>query len=129
MHVSEIMHKGDEVPVASEDISVQQAIDIIGKKGFGCIGLTDKNGLLTGIITDGDIRRHLSNDIMGKQAKDIMTRGPKIASPDTLVAEAMAVMNNLKGAFRAITCLLVVDASGKPVGLLHIHDCLRAGFA
>jgi len=129
MQVSEIMHKGDEVPLAPEDISVQEAIDIIGKKSFGCIGLTDKNGLLTGIITDGDIRRHVSNNIMQKTAKDIMTRNPKIATPDMLVAEAMAVMNNLKGAFRAITCLLVVDAGGKPVGLLHIHDCLRAGFA
>ena len=129
MKVSEIMHKGDQLPVASEDISIQEAIGIISAKGFGCIGLTDKQGLLTGIVTDGDIRRKLSADILTKTAKDIMSRQPKTASPDTLVAEAMAVMNNLKGAFRAITCLLVVDAAGKPVGLLHIHDCLRAGFA
>jgi arabinose-5-phosphate isomerase len=125
MKVSEIMHKGDQVPLASEDISVPDAINIITKKNFGCIGLTDKNGLLTGIITDGDIRRKVSNDLLSKKAKDIMTRQPKIAAPDALVAEAMAIMN----AFNSITCLLVVDASGKPVGLLHIHDCLRAGFA
>ncbi len=129
MKVSEIMHKGDQVPLAPEDISVTEAIGIITAKGFGCIGLTDKQGLLTGIITDGDIRRKLSPDILQKTAKDIMTRQPKTASPDALVAEAMAVMNDLKNAFRRITCLLVVDASGKPVGLLHIHDCLRAGFA
>ncbi len=129
MKVSEIMHKGDELPVASEDVSVAAAIDIITAKGFGCIGLTDKNGLLTGIITDGDIRRKISADLPSKKAKDIMSRQPKTASPDMLVAEAMAVMNDLKNAFRRITCLLVVDASGKPVGLLHIHDCLRAGFA
>jgi arabinose-5-phosphate isomerase len=129
MRVSEIMHKGDEVPLAPEDISVPAAIDIITKKGFGCIGLVDKQGLLTGIVTDGDIRRKLSPDILTKTAKDIMTRQPKTAAPDALVAEAMAVMNDLKNAFRRITCLLVVDAGGKPVGLLHIHDCLRAGFA
>jgi arabinose-5-phosphate isomerase len=119
------MHKGDAVPLASENISVPEAIDIITKKGFGCIGLTDSSGKLTGIITDGDIRRKVSNDIMSKKAKDIMTRQPKIAAPDTLVAEAMAIMN----AFNSITCLIVVDAGNKPVGLLHIHDCLRAGFA
>jgi arabinose-5-phosphate isomerase len=129
MKVSEIMHKGDQIPLAAENISVTEAIGIITAKGFGCIGLTDKQGLLTGIITDGDIRRKLSPDILSKTAKDIMTRQPKTASPEMLVAEAMAVMNDLKNAFRRITCLLVVDANGKPVGLLHIHDCLRAGFA
>jgi arabinose-5-phosphate isomerase len=129
MKVSEIMHTGDQVPLASEDISVPDAIDIIGKKGFGCIALTDKNGGLAGIITDGDIRRQVGNDILSKKAKDIMTRGPKVASPDTLVAEAMAIMNNLGKSFRNITTLIVVDAGSKPVGLLHIHDCLRAGFA
>jgi arabinose-5-phosphate isomerase len=129
MKVSEIMHKGEQVPVASENISVADAIRIITEKGFGCIGLTDAQGVLTGIITDGDIRRKISADIMTKTARDIMTRQPKTAAPDALVAEAMAVMNDLKNTFRRITCLLVVDATGKPVGLLHIHDCLRAGFA
>lgn len=129
MKVSEIMHKDDAVPLASEDISVPTAIDIMGKKSFGCIALTDKNGVLTGIITDGDIRRKVSNNILQKTAKDIMTRGPKTAAPDMLVAEAMAVMNNTKQSFRNITTLIVVDAGNKPVGLLHIHDCLRAGFA
>ncbi len=129
MKVSEIMHTGNKVPLAPEDIAVPEAIDIITAKGFGCIGLTDKNGLLTGIITDGDIRRKIGEDILGKTAKDIMTQNPKTASSDTLVAEAMAVMNDMKNSFRRITCLLVVDTNGKPVGLLHIHDCLRAGFA
>lgn len=129
MKVSEIMHKGETVPIASENISVSEAVKIISEKGFGCIGLTDGQGLLTGIITDGDIRRKLAADILTKTARDIMTRQPKTASPDTLVAEAMAVMNDLKNSFRRITCLLVVDSAGKPVGLLHIHDCLRAGFA
>ncbi len=129
MKVSEIMHKGEQVPLASENVPVSEAIAIISAKGFGCIGLTDAQGLLTGIITDGDIRRKLSADILTKTAKDIMTRNPKTAPADALVAEAMAMMNDLKNTFRKITCLLVVDTAGKPVGLLHIHDCLRAGFA
>jgi arabinose-5-phosphate isomerase len=129
MRVSEIMHKGDQVPLAAEDTPMAQAIEVITARGFGCIGLTGKDGTLTGIITDGDIRRKVGENIMQKAAKDVMTRGPKTVSPDTLVAEAMAVMNDMKNTFRRITCLLVVDANGKPVGLLHIHDCLRAGFA
>lgn len=128
MKVSEIMHTGDQVPLASEEASMTEAIRIINEKSFGCVGLTNKEGLLTGIITDGDIRRKLSADIMSKSAKDIMSRTPKTIPADALVAEAMAVMNDMKNTFRKITSLLVVDAAGKPVGLLHIHDCLRAGF-
>ncbi|MFH1158429.1 MAG: KpsF/GutQ family sugar-phosphate isomerase [Pseudomonadota bacterium] len=129
MKVSEIMHRGERLPVAPETISVTEAIGIITEKGFGCIGLVNGQGILTGIITDGDIRRKLSVDILTKIAKDIMSRSPRTVSPDALVAEAMAVMNDLKSTFRKITCLLVADEAGKPVGLLHIHDCLRAGFS
>ena len=129
MEVSEIMHKGERLPVASENISITEAIGIITEKGFGCLGLVNKQGILTGIITDGDIRRKLSSDILTKKAKDIMSCRPQTVSPETLVAEAMAIMNDLKNVFRKITCLLVVDEVGKPVGLLHIHDCLRAGFS
>jgi len=128
MRVSEIMHRGDQLPVASENISLPEAIGIISAKGFGCIGLVDSRGVLTGIITDGDIRRKLCAGIMTKTARDIMSLRPKTVPTDALVAEAMAVMNDLKNTFRKITSLLVVDAAGKPVGLLHIHDCLRAGF-
>lgn len=128
MKVSEIMHKGDQVPLASEDTLLPEAIGIINEKGFGCIGITNQEGILTGIITDGDIRRKLSADIMSKSARDIMSRMPKTIPTDALVAEAMAIMNDMKNTFRKITSLLVVDEAGKPVGLLHIHDCLRAGF-
>ncbi|MBI3441943.1 MAG: CBS domain-containing protein, partial [Proteobacteria bacterium] len=129
MTVSEIMHQGEQLPVASENVSLPDAIKIINAKGFGCIALINDQGVLSGIITDGDIRRKLSADIMTKTAKDIMSRTPKTVATDTLVAEAMAIMNDLKNTFRKITSLLVVDSAGKPVGLLHIHDCLRAGFA
>lgn len=128
MRVSEIMHKGENLPVASLDITVEAAIKIIGEKGFGCIALTNADGTLAGIITDGDIRRQISAGILTKKASEIMSKSPKTAAPDALVAEAMAVMNDLKNSFRKITTLVVVD-NGKPVGLLHIHDCLRAGFA
>lgn len=129
MRVTEIMHTGAQLPLASENVSVAEAVKIIGEKGFGCVALTDSSGKLSGIITDGDIRRHLSSDLPAKTARDIMTRDPKTANTETLVAEAMAVMNDLKNAFRKITCLIVVDSNGRPAGLLHIHDCLRAGFA
>ncbi|MCK4946689.1 MAG: KpsF/GutQ family sugar-phosphate isomerase [Alphaproteobacteria bacterium] len=129
MKVSEIMHKDERLPVISENVSVTETIGIITEKGFGCIGLVNEKGILTGIITDGDIRRKLCSDILTKTAKDIMSSCPQTVSPDALVAEAMAIMNDLKNAFRKITCLLVVDEDGRPVGLLHIHDCLRAGFS
>lgn len=129
MRVTEIMHTGDSLPVASQDISVADAVKIISSKSFGCIALTDTAGVLAGIITDGDIRRHLSDNLMSKNAADIMTKNPKVATLDTLVAEAMAVMNGLKAQSPKITTLIVVDGANKPQGLLHIHDCLRAGFA
>ena len=130
MRVSEIMHKDDNVPVASENISIREAVEIISKKSLGCIALVDSSGTLSGLITDGDLRRHLLDDgIAHKTAKDIMSRTPRTAAPDMLVAEAMAVMNDLKNTFRKITTLIVVDQAQKPVGVLHLHDCLRAGFA
>ncbi len=129
MRVTEIMHTGDSLPIASEDVSVADAVKIISDKGFGCIALTCADGTLAGIITDGDIRRHLSDGLSGRTAKDVMTKNPKVATEGMLVAEAMAVMNDLKNAYRKITTLVVVNDEKKPVGLLHLHDCLRAGFA
>jgi arabinose-5-phosphate isomerase len=129
MQVAEIMHKGAALPVAHENVTVAEAVKIISDKGFGCIALVDDKGALSGIITDGDVRRHLSDGLLQKPAKEIMSRNPRTAAPTTLVAEAMAVMNDLKNSFRKITTLIVVDGEGRPEGLLHLHDCLRAGFA
>ena len=129
MRVQEIMHKDAQLPTAPQDITIADAVKVISEKGFGCVALTDAQGQLAGLITDGDIRRHLGDGLMNKPAKEIMTINPKTATPDMLVVEAMAVMNDLKNSYRKITCLIVVDAQNKPAGLLHIHDCLRAGFA
>jgi len=129
MRVTEIMHGGAQLPVADENTPMREAVKIISEKGFGCVALTKADGTLAGIITDGDIRRNLSPELLGKTAADVMTRNPKIATDEMLVAEAMAVMNDVKNSFRKITTLVVVDGAQKPVGILHLHDCLRAGFA
>ncbi len=129
MRASEIMHKGDAVPLISLDAPLKETFTVMTEKGFGAIGLVDADGLLAGIITDGDIRRHISDDILNKTAGDIMTATPKIIRPETLVGEAMGIMNDVTQSFRRITCLFVVQEDGKPVGILHLHDCLRAGFS
>ena len=129
MRVTEIMHTGDKLPVIAADASMADAIVMINQKGFGCVALTNADGTLAGLITDGDLRRHLADGLMQKTPKEIMTKTPKTATTDMLVAEAMATMNDLKNSYRKITCLIVLDADNKPAGLLHIHDCLRAGFA
>lgn len=129
MRASEIMHKGDDVPLISLDAPLKETFTVMTEKGFGAIGLVDADGLLAGIITDGDIRRHISDDILSKTAGDIMTKTPKIIRPETLVGEAMGIMNDVTQSFRRITCLFVVQEDGKPVGILHLHDCLRAGFS
>jgi arabinose-5-phosphate isomerase len=125
IRVSDLMHAGDEIPLALESDSMQQVLIVMAARRFGCVGITDKRGGLVGIVTDGDLSRHMSRDLLDKSAGEVMTRGPKIAAPDQLAAEALAFMNDNK-----ITRLFVVspkDKAKKPVGILHIHDCLRAG--
>jgi len=129
MRVSEIMHGGTDVPLVDMNTTLPETFTVMSEKGFGAVGLTDADGKLAGIITDGDIRRHISADLLTKTAAEIMTQNPKTVLPDTLVGEAMAVMNDVKGRFRRITCLFVVDGDGRPVGILHLHDCLKAGFS
>lgn len=129
MRVTEIMHTDEHMPIAHENIVMKDAIEVINAKSFGCVVLTNDEGILTGLITDGDIRRNLSDGLLAKQAKDIMTKSPKTAPVSMLVAEAMAIMNDPQKKSRQITSMIVVDDAMKPVGLLHIHDCLKAGFA
>jgi arabinose-5-phosphate isomerase len=92
-------------------------------KGFGCVGITDNAGKLIGIITDGDLRRHMSENLLSRFVDDVMTRGPKTVKPDHLAGEAMAILNAVK-----VTVLFVVE-NEKPVGLVRFHDLLRIGVA
>ena len=125
IRVGDLMHTGDEIPLVGEKEAVPRVLIAIAEHRFGCVGVIDKNGALVGIITDGDLRRHMGGDILERKAAEIMTRAPKVARPDQLAAEALALMNEKK-----ITQLFVLDAkSKKPAGILHIHDCLRAGLS
>ena len=96
-------------------------------KRFGCVGIVDAAGKLAGIITDGDLRRHMSPDMLEAPAAAVMTANPRSIRPNALAAEALRLMNGGAGE-QPVTVLFVV-AEGRPVGILHIHDCLRAGEA
>jgi arabinose-5-phosphate isomerase len=92
-------------------------------KGFGCVGIVDARGSLVGIITDGDLRRHMRNDLLDANVDAVMTRSPKVVRPDQLISETLELINTMK-----VTALFAVEA-GKPVGVIHVHDLLRAGAA
>lgn len=121
---SDLMHSGDEMPLVSDSAGMQETLLEMTSKMLGCVGIVDKDNHLKGIITDGDLRRFISCDILTKKATDVMTPNPKTTKPDTLVAEAINFMNTKK-----ITALFVVDDENRPLGLLHMHDCLHAGVA
>lgn len=123
--VSDLMHTGDEIPLIGEDASMQEAMLTMSSKMLGCVGITDNDGNLIGIITDGDLRRCMSSDILTRKAEDVMTRNPKVIAPDVLAAEALKTMNNTG---KGITQLFVTQ-DNKPIGVIHIHDCLRVGVA
>ena len=122
--VSDLMHTGDEIPLIDENSLMEATLLEMTTKGFGTVGIVGKEGLLTGIITDGDLRRHMGSDLLSKSAADVMTPAPQTISPRALAAEALSQMNS-KG-INGITCLLVAE-EGNPVGILSVHDCLRAG--
>lgn len=122
-HVSDIMHTGDEMPLIKEDAIMQDALMTMSEKMLGCVGIVNKNGELIGMITDGDLRRWMSPDLITEKVSNVMTKNPRVISGDILIAEAVNIMNNTG---RGITNLFVVKDK-KPVGIIHIHDCLRAG--
>lgn len=123
--VSDIMHKGDDVPLLKEDAIMQDALLVMSEKMLGCVGIVDNDGHLSGIITDGDLRRWMSPSIITEKVSRVMTKNPKVIGPDALIVDAVNMMNNTG---RGITNLFVVQ-EGKPVGVIHIHDCLKAGVA
>ncbi len=121
--VADIMHGGEETPLAALDAPMSDVLVTMTAKSFGCVGIVDARGKLGGIITDGDLRRHMDDGLIGRRAAEVMTPRPRTVQPELLAAQALRVMNEKK-----ITSLFVVEG-GRPVGILHIHDCLRAGVA
>ena len=123
LKVSDIMHGGDEVPLVPVDTTMADALLVMTAKSFGTVGVIAGDGRLRGIITGGDLRRHMSADLLDKRTDEVMSPGPQTIRPDALASEALRLMNE-----RAITNLFAVS-DGRPVGIVHIHDCLRAGVA
>lgn len=119
--VADLMHR--DLPLVTADTSMPDALLTISQKGFGVAGVTDAAGRLAGIITDGDLRRHMAG-LLDLSAGDVMTANPRTIAPTALAEKAVAQMNE-----RKITCLFVLDpeGDGAPLGIIHIHDCLRAG--
>jgi arabinose-5-phosphate isomerase len=152
LRVADLMHKGDELPLIAQDGVMSEAILVMTAKRLGCVGVVDDGGRLVGMLTDGDLRRHMSDSLLGRDIASVMTLAPKTIRPGALAAEALGMMNDHK-----ITSLFVVEDDapsasasasppaslelqrgeerqrgekpGRPVGILHIHDCLRAGVA
>jgi arabinose-5-phosphate isomerase len=123
LKVADLMHQGDELPLIEIDTVMSDALLTMTAKTFGCVGIIGVDGKLAGIITDGDLRRHMSPDLLGRKTTDVMSTGATTIGPGAIASEAVQVMNE-----RAITALFVVE-DGRPVGIIHIHDCLRAGVA
>lgn len=123
LRVSELMHTGDRLPLIGPDASMGEAVLVMSEKALGCVGVIGDDGRLVGIVTDGDLRRHMAPDLMAGRVGTVMTPSPRTIRPQALAAEALGLMNA-----RTITSLFVVD-DDRPVGVLHIHDCLRAGIA
>ncbi len=124
IRVSDLMHSGDAVPLARSDTPMRDLLLTMASGRLGCVGIVDADGALAGIVTDGDIRRHVAG-IETRKAGEVMTANPKIARPDQLAAEALALMTENK-----ITQLFVLrEDDPRPLGVIHIHDCLRAGIA
>lgn len=124
--VRDLMHAGDAMPLASADTPMDRALLTMTEKRFGCLGIVDPAGRLVGIVTDGDLRRAMGPDLLARQVGTVMTSAPRTIGPDALAGEALHVMNAVD---RPITALFVVDAATRPLGILHIHDLLRAGIA
>ena len=124
LKVADVMHSGDELPLVAMDLPMAETLLVMNIKRLGCAGVLDEQGRLAGIITDGDLRRHLDPTVFDRTAGQVMTKNPKTARANTLAAEALHVMNS-----RSITSLFVLAEDRRPIGLVHVHDCLRAGVA
>ena len=121
-HTSDLMHTGDAVPLKPLGTRMSEAVVEMSAKGFGCVAIVDARGHVAGIITDGDLRRHMRPDLTDALVDDVMTRNPKTIASNSLASEALKLMSS------KISSLIVTDAD-KPVGIIHLHDLLRAGVA
>jgi arabinose-5-phosphate isomerase len=121
--VRDVMHPGAALPLIGQDALMSAAIVEMSAKGFGCVAVTDGAGRLAGVITDGDLRRHMRDDLLRAPVGEVMTASPKTVRPEQLASEALELINSLK-----ITALIVVGGD-RPVGIVHFHDLLRAGVA
>jgi arabinose-5-phosphate isomerase len=122
--VAELAHVGDEMPIVARGTPMSEAILVMSAKGFGVIGVVDADGRIVGIITDGDLRRHMTHDLLAQRVEDVMSSKPRVVAADTLAAAVIKLLESSR-----ITNVFVVDADGRPTGIVHIHDLLRAGVA
>jgi arabinose-5-phosphate isomerase len=124
LKVEELMHRGEELPLVRQDLPMREAIPVISGKRLGMAGVTGDDGRLVGVLTDGDLRRALQRwpDLLDRPVRSVMTHAPKVIDRDELAAKAVQVMER-----HAITSLLIVDAEGRPEGVIHLHDLLKAG--
>ncbi len=122
-YVRDLMHTGDSVPLKPLGTRMSDALVEMTSKGFGCVGIVDPSGQIVGIVTDGDLRRHMRPDLMTALVDDVMTRKPKTIGGGMMASEALDVLNSAK------ILAVIVTEGRKPVGILHLHDLLRAGVA
>jgi arabinose-5-phosphate isomerase len=121
--VRDVMHKGERLPLVQVGTMMGDALAIQSEKSLGCVVVADEHGALAGIVTDGDIRRHMANDLLARRVEEVMTKNPLAIPPDMLLGEALETMET-----RKVSALIVAD-EGRPVGLVHVLDLLRAGVA
>lgn len=125
IRVDELMHRADELPLVELNTPMADALLEMTAKRLGCVGVVNGEGRLAGIVTDGDLRRHMDSGLVERRAVDVMTPAPKTIRPQALAAEALAMMNQAERPFSVVFAV----EDGRPVGALHVHDCLRAGIA
>ncbi len=121
-YVEDVMHPADELPIVTSQTPMSEALVTMTQRAFGCVGVVSDKGRLVGVITDGDLRRHMNDDLLAATTSQIMTRQPKTIGPGLLASAALEQINALR-----ITALFVVDKTKKPIGIVHVHDLLRAG--
>lgn len=124
LEVADLMHRDDAVPLVPTGAAMAEAILVMTQKSFGCVGVIDARRRLIGIVTDGDLRRHMGDQLLRAPVDSVMSAHPRTIRPHALALEALGLMNAL-----SITSLFAVDDGRQPLGILHIHDCLRAGIA